>query len=59
VDNWYGILALAILTVGYLRRERLAYDQAHGFFWAKIAAFIAVALLSVIPTIQITRWREN
>ena len=29
-----------------------------GFFWAKIAAFVAVALLSIVPTIQIIRWRR-
>ena len=62
VDNWYGILALAILVIGFLRAiyaaKGWAYYQANGFFWAKIAAFIAVALLSIIPTIQIIRWRR-
>jgi putative membrane protein len=62
VDNWYGILALAILAVGFSRAiyaaKGWAYYQVNGFFWAKIAAFIAVALLSVIPTIQIIRWRQ-
>jgi putative membrane protein len=44
-----------------LRREGLALlpgYQTNGFFWAKIAAFVAVALLSIIPTIQIIRWRR-
>jgi putative membrane protein len=62
VDNWYGILALAVLVVGFLRAidaaKGWAYYQANGFFWAKIAAFIAIALLSIIPTIQIIRWRR-
>jgi len=62
VDNWYGILALAILVVGFSRAiyaaKGWAYYQANGFFWAKIAAFIAVALLSVIPTIKIIRWNR-
>ncbi|HEY2529914.1 MAG TPA: DUF2214 family protein [Xanthobacteraceae bacterium] len=62
VDNWYGILALAILVVGFSRAiyaaKAWAYYQANGSFWAKIAAFIAVALLSVIPTIKIIRWRR-
>src|SRR6516164_11723319 len=35
-----------------------AYYQANGFFWAKIAAFVAVDLLSIIPTTQIIRWRR-
>ena len=62
VDNWYGILALAILVVGFSRAiyaaKGWAYYQANGFFWAKITAFIAVALLSIIPTIRIIRWRR-
>jgi putative membrane protein len=35
-----------------------AYHETNGFFWAKIAAFVAVGLLSIIPTIQIIRWRR-
>jgi putative membrane protein len=62
VDIWYGILAVAILVVGFSRAiyaaKGWAYYQANGFFWAKIAAFVAVALLSIIPTIQIIRWRR-
>jgi putative membrane protein len=62
VDNWYGILAVIIVVVGFLRAiyaaKGWAYYQANGFFWAKIAAFVAVALLSIIPTIQIIRWRR-
>jgi putative membrane protein len=62
VDNWYGILAVAIVVVGFSRAiytaKGWAYYEANGFFWAKIAAFVAVALLSIIPTIQINRWRR-
>jgi putative membrane protein len=62
VDNWYGILAVAIVVVGFSRAifaaKGWAYHETNGFFWAKIAAFVAVALLSIIPTIQIIRWRR-
>jgi putative membrane protein len=62
VDNWYGILAAAILVVGFSRAiyaaKGWAYYEANGFFWAKIAAFVVVALLSIIPTIKIIRWRQ-
>jgi putative membrane protein len=62
VDNWYGILAAAILAVGFSRAiyaaKGWAYYGANAFFWAKIAAFVVVALLSIIPTIQIIRWRR-
>jgi putative membrane protein len=62
VDNWYGILAGAIVVVGFSRAiyaaKGWAYYEVNGFFWAKIAAFLMVALLSIIPTIQIIRWRQ-
>jgi len=62
VDNWYGILAAAIILVGFSRAiyaaKGWAYYEANGFFWAKIAAFAVVGLLSIIPTIQIIRWRR-
>jgi putative membrane protein len=39
VDNWYGILAVAILAVGFSRAiyaaKGWAYYQANGFFWAR------------------------
>ena len=45
VDAWYGVLAAAILVVGFSRAIYAAkgwtYYQANGFFWAKIAAFAA------------------
>ena len=60
VDNWYGILAAAIIVVGFSRAiyaaKGWAYYEANGFFWAKIAAFAVVGLLSIIPKIQIIRW---
>jgi putative membrane protein len=43
VDNWYGILAAAIVVVGFSRAfyaaKGWAYYATNGFFWAKIAAF--------------------
>jgi putative membrane protein len=29
------------------------------FFWAKMAAFAAVALLSIAPTVRIVAWRRK
>jgi putative membrane protein len=62
VDIWYGILAAAIIVVGFWRAiyaaKGWAYYQANGFFWAKMAVFAVVGLLSIIPTIQIIRWRR-
>ena len=62
VDNWYGILAGAILVVGFIRAnvaaKGWAYYAVNLFFWAKIATFVAVGLLSIVPTVAIIRWRN-
>jgi putative membrane protein len=62
VDAWYGILAAAIIVVGFLRAIFAAkgwgYYSVNGFFWAKMAAFAIVGLLSIVPTVRIIRWRR-
>ena len=62
VDNWYGALAGAIVIVGFSRAifaaKGWAYYSHNAFFWAKIATFALVALLSVPPTLQYLRWRR-
>ena len=59
-DLWYGIIAGAIIIVGFSRVFFAAKGWAYYsvFFWAKMAAFVAVALISIAPTIQIIRWRQ-
>jgi putative membrane protein len=62
VDLWYGIIAGAIIVVGFSRvffaAKGWAYYSVNLFFWAKMAAFVAVALISIAPTIQFIRWRQ-
>jgi putative membrane protein len=62
IDAWYGICALVIIVVGFLRAIFAAkgwgYYSVNGFFWAKMAAFTAVALLSIVPTMRIISWRR-
>jgi putative membrane protein len=62
IDNWYGILAGAILVVGFIRATAAAkgwaYYAVNLFFWAKIATFVVVGLLSIVPTVAIIRWRR-
>ena len=62
VDNWYGILAGVIIVVGFIRAsvaaKGWAYYEVNVFFWAKIATFVVVALLSIPPTVAIIRWRN-
>ena len=56
VDLWYGILAAMILIVGFSRAvyaaKGWAYYSHNGFFWAKMATFVAIGLLSVPPTLK-------
>jgi putative membrane protein len=61
VDMWYGILAVAILVVGFARAnfaaKGWAYYAGNEFFWAKIGTFAAVGVLSIYPTVVFLRWR--
>ena len=61
VDLWYGVLAALIVIVGFARAnfaaKGWAYYSVNTFFWAKIATFAVVGLLSIVPTVQIIRWR--
>lgn len=62
VDLWYGVLAGLIIIVGFSRAvfaaKGWAYYQHNGFFWAKIATFAVIGLLSVPPTIRFIAWRR-
>ena len=62
VDNGYGILATAIVVVGLVRAIYAAkgwsYYALNLFFWAKMATFVVVGLLSIVPTVAIIRWRK-
>lgn len=62
VDIWYGILAGVIIVVGFIRAtvaaKGWAYYEVNVFFWAKIATFLVIGLLSIPPTLAIIRWRN-
>ena len=63
IDGWYGALAGAIIVVGFSRAifaaKGWAYYSHNAFFWAKIATFALVALLSIPPTLQYLKWRRT
>jgi putative membrane protein len=62
VDLWYGVLAGLIVIAGFSRAVFAAkgwdYYAHNGFFWAKVAAFAVIGLLSVRPTVLFIRWRR-
>jgi putative membrane protein len=62
VDIWYGVLAGAVILVGFSRAifaaKGWAYYSVNLFFWAKIGTFAVIALLSIMPTMEFIRWRK-
>lgn len=63
VDLWYGIIAGAIVIVGFSRAIFAAkgwdYYSHNWMFWSKIGTFALIGLLSIVPTISIFRWRKS
>ena len=63
LDMVFGIVAGLVLVAGFARvffgaKGYEYYFSSHSF-WAKIAAFVAIALLSIYPTIKILAWRRQ
>jgi putative membrane protein len=60
LDRSYGMLAGLIIVVGFGRvffgLKGWEFYIYNWVFWAKIAAFVAVGLLSVPPTTRIIKW---
>jgi putative membrane protein len=61
-DRFYGLLSLLVIAVGATRAVFAAkgwdYYAHNGFFWAKMAAFAGVGLLSIRPSLAYVRWRR-
>jgi len=62
-DRWYGIFAVLVLIVGFLRvfffEKGHAFYTANPMFHAKLGLFVAVGLLSIYPTIRFIKWRPQ
>jgi putative membrane protein len=62
IDLWYGIFAGVVIVIGFCRAifaaKGWAYYSHNAFFWAKLASFAAIGLLSVPPTIAFIRWKK-
>ena len=62
MDSVYGVSAVVLLIVGFVRvfhTEKGADYYFHsGPFLAKLALFIVVGLLSIVPTMQFMGWRK-
>lgn len=62
LDGGYGGTATLIVLVGIGRviwgGKGWAFYQANPFFWAKMAAFVLIGLISIGPTMAILRWAK-
>ena len=60
IDAAYGGMAMLVIVIGVLRviygASGWEYYVGNHAFWGKMAAFVAVGLLSVPPTIAIRNW---
>lgn len=62
IDAAYGISAMAVLATGAVRSvwgiKGASWYWSNWLLHLKLGAFIVVALLSIVPTIQFIRWRR-
>jgi putative membrane protein len=60
-DLGYGIAAVLLVGIGFSRVyfgiKGPAFYLQNAVFWAKIAAFALVGLLSILPTLRLLAWR--
>lgn len=63
IDRAYGLVAVLIIIVGFSRvffgLKGWEFYIYNWVFWAKIAAFATVGLLSIRPTISILEWSRK
>jgi putative membrane protein len=63
IDTMYGAAAGLLLIVGLCRAVFAAkgwpYYSHNAWFWAKLATFLLISLLSIAPTLAILRWRRT
>lgn len=62
VDAHYGAVAALLIAAGvtrvFLGVKGAVYYAENPWFWAKMAGFAAVGLLSIGPTMRILGWRR-
>lgn len=63
VDRHYGMLAMLIIIIGIGRvfygLKGWEFYVYNWVFWAKMAIFTAVGLLSIVPTIRFIAWNRQ
>ncbi|RUU06339.1 DUF2214 family protein [Mesorhizobium sp. USDA-HM6] len=63
IDRHYGIIAALIVIVGigrvFFGLKGWEFYVYNWVFWAKMAAFIVVGLLSIVPTMRFVSWSRQ
>lgn len=62
VDRIYGAAALAVLATGVARTvwgvKGSDWYWSQPLLWTKLGLFVAIALISIKPTLMLVRWRR-
>ena len=60
IDRWYGIAAGLVILSGlgrlFLGLKGAAFYTHNPVYWTKMGLFVAVALISIGPTVAFVRW---
>ena len=63
IDSLYGAASVLVIVAGIARviwgAAGWEYYVANWAFWAKMAAFVLVGVLSAPPTLTVLRWRRE
>lgn len=63
IDRAYGLVAVLIIIVGvgrvFYSLKGSEFYIENWVFWAKMASFAAVGLLSIVPTIRFIAWNRQ
>jgi putative membrane protein len=62
VDAGYGATAVLVIVIGVCSviwgAKGVDFYLSNPWFWAKMASFAAIGLLSIPPTLALLRWRK-
>ena len=62
-DMFYGVSSVLLILAGISRvlwgEKGWAYYQVQPFFWAKMATFAVIGILSIAPTRAFMRWVKS
>lgn len=63
VDQAYGGAAVLLLAAGFARvfwgAKGAGFYLDNPLFWGKVTVFVAVGLLSIVPTLRYPRWLKR